>query len=330
MFRDPHEPKLRTARFAKDPIDERFLLALNEILHKAVFPEPAALRPAAELPIIYLVGLPRSGTTLLSQLVSRHLEVGYINNLVARFWLRPSVGIRLSKALLGGDRREAIELASTYAVTGDVVGPHEFGYFWRHWFNLDVEPTHHLTPDAVQRIDKDGLRNALEREILAEFGAPVVFKNVGCGFHPHFLTALHARSLFVMIRRNLHDVAASILNARQQRYGSYSAWWSLKPSTYEAILRIDDPGRQVARQVKDCLSEMQAELVRPTVNTLYVDYEDLCRAPMNVLEDICAKLAAVGTSLAPTGKSPPSLTPSRPPALPAAMEKSLTEALAAY
>jgi Sulfotransferase family len=328
MDQDPHEPQLRTDRFAKNGLDERFLQALNEVVSKAVFPGSPNVRSSTELPIIYLVGLPRSGTTLLSQLVSRRLEVGYINNLIARFWLRPSVGIRLSRALLGGHRRDAIELASTYGVTSDVVGPHEFGYFWRHWLNLDAQPTHNLTPAAEQLVDKSGLRNALERELLAEFNMPVVFKNVICGFHASLLTGLHSRSLFVMIRRNLHDVAASILHARQQRYGDYRVWWSLKPSTYETISQIDNPGRQVAGQVKDCLAEMMAELARPMVNTIYVEYEDLCLEPNMVLESISAKLAAMGTPLALTSKLSSVLTPSRPAPLPVEIEKSLTAALA--
>src|SRR5438105_462788 len=119
MDPDPHEPQSRTDRFAKNALDECFLQALNGVVSKAVFPGSPNVRNSTELPIIYLVGLPRSGTTLLSQLVSRQLEVGYINNLVARFWLRPSVGVRLSNALLGGHRRDAIELASTFGVTSD-------------------------------------------------------------------------------------------------------------------------------------------------------------------------------------------------------------------
>ena len=327
MDSDPHEARPRTERFAKNVLDERFLQALNELVSKAAFPVSPDPQDPTELPIIYLVGLPRSGTTLLSQLVSRQLEVGYINNLVARFWLRPSVGVRLSHALLGGVRRDAIQLTSTFGVTSDIVGPHEFGYFWRHWFNLDVQPSHHLTPAAERRVDEDGLRNALEQELLAEFRMPIVFKNVICGFHARLLTALHPQSLFVMIRRDLHDVAASILHARQQRHGDYRSWWSLKPSTYVAISRIDDPGHQVARQVKDCLSEMTTELARPTVNTISVEYEDLCLQPAKVLENICVKLAAMGTHLALSSELCPVLTPSRPAPLPAAIERSLNEAL---
>ena len=328
MKQDPHESYSRAERFAKSGFDEGFLQALNELLSNAAFPVPCNVRTSTELPIVYLVGLPRSGTTLPSQVVSRQLEVGYINNIVARFWLRPSVGIRLSNALLGDSRRELIELASTYGVTTDIVGPHEFGYFWRHWLNLDAQPTHNLTPAAEQRIDKTGLRNALERELLAEFDMPLVFKNVICGFHASLLTAVHSRSLFVMIRRNLHDVGASILHARKQRYGDYRAWWSLKPSTYEAISQIEDPGHQVACQVNDCLAEMMAELARPVVNTVYVDYEELCLEPIRVLERICAKLTAMGTPLTLTSRLSNVLSPSRPPPLPEAIEKSLTDALA--
>ena len=40
-------------------------------------------------PIIFIVGVPRSGTTLLSQLLIEHLDIGYINNHIAKYWMAP-------------------------------------------------------------------------------------------------------------------------------------------------------------------------------------------------------------------------------------------------
>ena len=49
---------------------------------------------------IHIIGAPRSGTTLLSQLLLSYTQVGYINNLIAAFWNAPLYGIHLSKKLL--------------------------------------------------------------------------------------------------------------------------------------------------------------------------------------------------------------------------------------
>lgn len=323
MRSDPHEPEARLERFAKSPIDEEWLSAVNRALANCELPAVAGQQDIARLPIIYIVGVPRSGTTLLSQLMSRHLSVGYINNLTARFWLRPSAGIRLSKILLGHNYRKFISLTSTYGVTEGIVGPHEFGYFWRHWLNLDQAPTHHLTAEAVDTLDKEGLKHALENEILAPFEAPVVFKNVICGFHASFLTSIHPSSLFVHIKRDPYSTAASILKARHERHGSYDAWWSLKPSTYRLIEKIGDPAKQVGQQVADCLYEMEIELSKPSVKFVDVSYEELCVSPKLTLDKIMQAIRQFDFYVDVDSGELPRLTPNNANTLPPKLQSDL-------
>ena len=136
MMHDPHESGPRTSPFAKNAAEETFFFTLNTILHNAELPSPETVCDVARLPLVYIVGVPRSGTTLLSQMLCGYLPVGYINNLIARFWLKPSVGIRLSKTVLGEEARRHITLRSTHGTTEGASSPHEFGYFWRHWLQL--------------------------------------------------------------------------------------------------------------------------------------------------------------------------------------------------
>jgi hypothetical protein len=316
MTRDPHEAAERREAYRKDQAGETLLAALNEALARIPLPAPPADADVARLPIVYIIGAPRSGTTLLSQLTSRFLPLGYIDNLMARFWSRPSVGIRLSRAVLGPKSREGIVFHSTHGVSEGVHGPHEFGYFWRRWLPLDGSPTHHLSGADLKKADRDGLRQALEREILASFGTGVVFKNVICGFHAAFLTALHPVSLFVHITRDPFETAASILESRKERYGSYDAWWSLKPSTYPFDVGPGDPAAGVVRQVLDCRAEMQQELAQPGVQGLTVAYEDLCADAGGVLKAICRRLEAMGCPVQPLGTEFPAFAQSRTPRLP--------------
>ena len=41
------------------------------------------------VPLLFIVGVPRSGTTLLYQLMCTHLDVGYVSNAMARWWMAP-------------------------------------------------------------------------------------------------------------------------------------------------------------------------------------------------------------------------------------------------
>lgn len=327
MKHDPHESKKRREKFSKNEGDEEFFLALNQELRQAELSPIHVGNEHTQLPIIYIVGAPRSGTTLLSQLVSRHLPVGYINNLIARFWLRPSVGIHLSKALLPDLARKEIILHSVHGSTDDIVNTHEFGYFWRYWLKIDQSPTHHLSPEMLLTIDETGLKNALEDEILATFGRPVMFKNVICGFHAKFLTQLHPASIFIYISRNPQVVAASILKARMDRFGSYDTWWSLKPSRYPFNIRNNDPVAEVVKQVYECRREMEQELSDPDVNSTRVTYEALCESPKRVLDDITSQLKGMGCTVKPDYSDLTSLTISPGPDLPLDLENRLYECI---
>jgi len=328
MYIDPLETGTRTPKYAKDAQAERLIGAVNTLLQRAELPARGDDVDTASLPLIYLVGLPRSGTTLFSQVVSRYFRVGYIDNLIARFWMRPRVGIALSRAVLGSDSGRGIRLDSEFGNSPDAAGPHEFGYFWRYWLRLDESNTHSVDAQQLTRVDRDGLRATLEDEILAPFALPAVFKNVGCGFCASFLTELHPRSLFVFIRRNPIEVGRSILDARIKRYGSYADWWSLKPSNFADIAKLPDPGVQVANQIAGCLRDFERGLSEPNVRLLVVDYEQLCSAPSEVLASISRAVGELGYDLAPAGEPPAAFSKSSGKLLPKELEQTLSATLA--
>ena len=84
---------------------------------------------------IYLCGLPRSGTTLTSQIIARGLDLSYINNLAARFWLAPLQGILFSQAVIGKEKLNLFK--SDYGKSLELHGIHEFMYFWYDRLNIN-------------------------------------------------------------------------------------------------------------------------------------------------------------------------------------------------
>lgn len=328
MSHDPHDPVPRLPAYAKNADDEAFLEALNEALERAPLPRVAPPIAAEVLPVLYIVGLPRSGTTLASQLVCRGLEVGYINNLIARFWRRPSVGIRMSKIVLAEELRSQIEFTSRHGVTHGLAGPHEFGYFWRKWLDLDRIETHSPPVMHLTTLDGKGFKRTLEREIVEPFALPVVFKNPICAFYASFLTSMHPRSAFIWIRRNPYAVAASILKCRHERLGSYNHWWSLKPATYPVISQLADPAEQVARQVADCTKEMASALGSGRLLCRTFDYEDICRRPAAFVQSVADLLAHMGTKAALLTQEHQPFSAMAPAALPEELSERLRKLVA--
>lgn len=76
---------------------------------------------------IFIFGLARSGTTLVSQLIADNTDLGYINNLSASFWENPQYGVYLSLHL-GVQTR--ISYGSDLGRTETIGDISEFGYFW--------------------------------------------------------------------------------------------------------------------------------------------------------------------------------------------------------
>ena len=76
-----------------------------------------------------IVGLPRSGTTVLYQLMAHTRCVGYPSNLMALFWKTPTVGATIQKHL--AQHRPTLSITSVAGRTREPMDPHEFGYFWR-------------------------------------------------------------------------------------------------------------------------------------------------------------------------------------------------------
>ncbi|MDZ7703686.1 MAG: sulfotransferase [Trueperaceae bacterium] len=115
-------------RFAKDAADEQFLARLNTIL------EPFEREEYRDLPetypTLYVIGAPRSGTTLLSQVFCSHLDVSYVSNLSAAFWKAPLVGRSRQRRQRAFSRAPTFVVRSEFGRTTGLYEPHEFGYFW--------------------------------------------------------------------------------------------------------------------------------------------------------------------------------------------------------
>lgn len=269
----PHEPPL-AGTFRKNPADEAFIGELNEAL--ADF-EDRSYRPLDEaLPTLHVIGAPRSGTTLLYQLVASGLDVGYVNNLTAAFWRTPLTGLRLAHKL-GLDSLSS-SFASDFGRTRGVSEPHEFGYFWNH--HLGYPDLVERSPDHDAAIDWSRLVTVIVN-MAATIGKPMVFKPMLLTWHLESMARHMDRTCYVWIRRERRQTALSLLRMREELFGNHDTWASLKPA-----VPLDDepPWRQVAAQVVLIERVIDAACTRlGDGRVLRVDYEDVCTAPMDVL-----------------------------------------------
>ncbi len=273
----------RQAGFIKDHSDESFLWQLNELLqaHEA---ENYSDYPI-EHPFIFIYGLPRSGTTLTSQLLAYGLDTGFINNFAARFWLAPLHGIRLAQIIL--DNEGTHQFQSVFARTPGLHDIHEFGYFWRHWLLKDEVEGVTQAAAIEDRINWSGLQRSLAN-MQHHFGKAMVFKNIFGAYHPGKLEDILRKVLYVYIERDPLDVGVSIMNARMKYYNDPSLWWSYMPPEYETIKDLNPIG-QIAGQIY-YLKQYYETITSERENSLHIHYDELTQNPKDVLKRVRVKV----------------------------------------
>lgn len=269
---------------------------------------------------VWIVGAPRSGSTLLYQLLALRFRVGYLSNAHCRWQGAPGLAERWLK---GGEVAPPAELDSQYGNTSGRFGPSECGQFWYRFF---PKQEHYVPASRWPGEDRARARAAVGH-LASAFGLPVVFKNLMNTGRLEALASGFPEGLFLAIYRNEADNARSLLRARRDKLGGYGEWFSLKPPHWRELQDSSSPVAQVLEQVR--WANRMVTAARGTFGNqrfLSLSYEDLCRDPEGSMQQVGTFMAGNGAPLARrsvTSPSPEQAGAGSP--LPEAMEAELRE-----
>jgi len=267
-------------------------------------------------PPLFLVGNPRSGTTVFMQFLSSTGQFAVPTNLLSRFYYAPYLGAKIQQLLT--DRRfdhkgelthfgGSFDISSSLGRTSGLLAPHEFTHFWRRFLpNYDPE---FLNEEQLCYVDQDGLRKGIAA-IEHVFEKPFAAKAFILQYNLDILSSIFQNSLILCVARNPFFIMQSILKARETHYGKRELWWSVKPKEYERLKEMD-VYHQIAGQVYFTKLAIEKGLrTTPAANQLMVQYEDFCKEPAMVYEQIRTKYSALGFELKPEYTGPVSFTSS--------------------
>lgn len=237
-------------------------------------------------PQLFIVGLPRSGTTLIYQYIVHRLQVAYFTNGVGDNPRAPSVVTWYQSRRYGPYRSD---FRSQYGKVQGPVAPREAGSFWGRFLGLhdyvrfgDVPPEH-----------MRALRRTIAWVERIFGGAPFVNKNVKHLLRIDALAQIFPDSRFLVVEREARDVALSVLRARRSQPDP-DAWWSVRPRNCSELLHLP-VHEQVAHQLAALQRQLRADVsALPSSRVLAVRYETFCARPEAFIESVRPLLGGPG------------------------------------
>lgn len=304
-----HDSAWRRAEYQRNPRLEALLVELKTLL-APIGPKLTADHQMPRWPVLFIIGPPRSGTTLLLQFLHAAGVFATPSNLISRFYFAPALGARLQRLIFDSafDYRGemanagfAWTLESELGRTQGPLQPNEMLHFWRRFVpNYDPES---LSATSIAAVDTAAIAAELAA-LEAVLEKPLAMKGGLLQSSLATLDACAQPALFVALRRDPLYIAQSLLLARERHYGRRVLWWSYRPTQYEQ-LRALDAFHQVAGQAHYAskLLDEQLALIPPD-RWLALEYAEFCAAPQVAYRAIVDLYRTRGIDLPPIHPGP--------------------------
>jgi hypothetical protein len=229
-------------------------------------------------PVIFIIGPPRSGSTLLFQIMVNAFELGYTSNAHAKWY----GGMSYYERLRGDRTQRTSDYSSQHGRTQGKHSPHESWQYWYQFFrkNPMYVGSDDIAPEMLLR-----LRNSLMR-ITRTAKMPFLFKNLPCVMRLGPLTEAVPEALYIVTQREWLATAHSILVGRKKSNGNYDNWWSVEPREVDELRNLPAE-EQVVKQIDSIYHEIdlhRAEIGAAKI--LDVSYEALCEDPHGMVKTI--------------------------------------------
>jgi Sulfotransferase family len=243
-------------------------------------------------PLIFVCGPPRSGTTLVAQVLIRYLPVAYFNNLTSLFPRSPLSANALFRRWI---RPYPVEFSSYYGKSDHLSGPNDALYLWDRWCGGDRT----RVPGAFDSKTRAEIRSFFAA-VENFYHLPLVNKNNSLNAFAALIADTLPTAQFICLDRDPVFLAQSLLIARDEIVGDPGTAYGLRHRAAAAASPSNDPVEDVCRQVvfHQAITRQQRERIGPE-RFHVIAYESFCAAPQKlvrwVAEDILREaLGATG------------------------------------
>lgn len=299
----------KAIEFKKNDLLNNLLREIKEILFPIQKEKEEKIKES-KWPVAFIIGNPRSGTTLVLQWLASMKYFAYPSNFLTRFAYAPYVGALIQKMLFDKsydfdgdfyDIKSTLNFDSNLGKSKGALATNEFQHFFRNYMpNFDPE---YLNENSLKKIDFEGMKRGIAT-IERVFGKPFITKAVMLQYNLISFSDSIPNSFFIYVKRTPIFVMQSLLLAREKYYGNRNIWWSVKPKEYE-ILRDMDVYHQIAGQVFFTNKSIESELKKiPKEKKIIIEYEKFCRSPEYYYNEIKEIYKDAGYEIDSKYKSP--------------------------
>lgn len=240
-------------------------------------------------PTIYIIGPPRSGSTVLYQLVTNYFDVLYIDNLAALARNNLYFGIGLSQKKYPNQPHNNFLSIHGKTDNEEPHAPNE-GLFWYKYLpkNEHVVEMDALSPKKIRWIKM--YHTALKNR----YNKPLVIKNLSFGMRLGFIRQIEPDARIILLTRDPADIIHSIYKARKQLNWPEDRLWSIKPGNYQEIEKRPLL-EQIVLQYRGIMNEIAAKRPLFGDHFLELSYRELCDDTTGSLQKIQQFVKMTGT-----------------------------------
>lgn len=232
-------------------------------------------------PSLFIIGPPRSGSTIFYQLITSLLDVSYIDNLTNLARYNPYFGMKLSQKLFLGQTHKSYTSSYGQTSSDGLHAPAEALFFYK-WFPKDQ---HFTLPSDLSRKQIDEFRATIHA-IINFHNKPLIIKNLSFSLRLQALLEYLPDARYIVVKRDPLYTAQSILLGMRKNHQPENKVWGILPKEYKKLEGLE-PHEMVVRQVNQIERQIYSDLKNiPDEKILYIEYETLGSSLDSILEDV--------------------------------------------
>jgi len=184
---------------------------------------------------IFIIGAPRTGSTILYQVITNQLDVLYIDNLTCKFFRNLFFGFWLSNKIFKQKAHNCFK--SKFGDTSEcgLHAPSECGEFWYRWLPKD---RHFIDYSDITDKMVEDIRSEITA-IINYFDKPLVFKNLNAGQRMRLIKKCFPEAKFIFVKRDIIYTAQSIINGRRKLKIRDNEWWGIMPNNVKELNKLN-------------------------------------------------------------------------------------------